>query len=457
MVKFNIVEQVLDELMQAYDFISVEEKLYVYVEEFGYWKLITDSESQRELRRRVNRRWRGRINKNNLQEIYEWLVLDAKHMSPSKFRDGRHYLNFCDVAYNWNKDKTTKNRKELYFRYALKVPFKSKFDDSGAFQHFLSDVFGSDKESLDEFRKFIGLALSDVRTLKYAFIFYGPSNTGKSVTMNLLRHLIGAENTASVSFSQMSSEFHTAQLHNRRINCSAEVSGVTLSRLDVFRALCGNDEILVSNKMKDPFSFINRCLLLFSCNVLPKISDPMEAQSVVERLIIFPFNHVKKRENWDPKLVEHLCQDYASVIAFAIQGLRLLEKDDYTIKESPAMLRCKEQYAGLYDSFTLFAQAYLEPSRGARTSSANIKQAYHQYCAFKDCETLNDNIWGQILKRDFACSPSTVVDKSDGKERRIRAYKGIALKKDADELFGEKIPGLSISDLFQKNNKENPT
>ncbi len=449
LMKFNIVEEVFDELMQSYDFISVEEKLYVYVKEFGYWKLITDSESQRELRRRVDRKWRGRINKNNLQELYEWLILDARHIDSSRFREGRHYLNFSDVAYNWKKDKVTKDRKALYFRYALKVPFKCKYDESGAFQKFLTDIFDTDKNSLAEFQKFIGLALSDIRTLKYAFVFYGPSNTGKSVTMNLLRYLVGAENTASVSFSQMSSEFHTAQLHNRRINCSAEVSGVTLSRLDVFRALCGNDEILVSNKMKDPFGFINRCLLLFSCNVLPKISDPMEAQSVVERLIIFPFNNVKKREEWEPKLAERLFQDYPSVIEFAIEGLRLLEKDDYTIKESPEMLRCKEQYAGTYDSFSLFAQEYIQASKDTKIASARIKETYHRYCTLKDCQELNDNVWGQMLKRDFDCVSCTMSDKSTGQSHRVRAYQGITLKKDIEKLFNEKTPEMTLSDILK--------
>lgn len=446
--KFNVVKQVFDELIKEYDFISVEEKLYVYVAKSGYWKLITDSESQRELRRRVDRKWRGRINKNNLQEIYEWLVLDAEHKDPSIFREGRHYLNFSDVAYNWNKNEAVKDRKKLYLRYALHVPYKAKYNNSGPFNEFVRDVFGSDGKTLVEFQKFLGLALSDMRSLKYAFIFYGPSNGGKSVTMNLLRFLVGPENTASVSFSQMSSEFHTAQLHNRRINCSAEVSGVTLSRLDVFRALCGNDEVLVSNKLKDPFSFINRCLLIFSCNCLPKISDPLEAQSVVERLIIFPFKNVKPRHKWDPKLVEHLCEDFPSVIDFAIRGLRILEEDDHIIKESPAMLSCKEYYAGKYDSFSLFCKKYIRVDKGNRISSAEIKRTYHQFCISNDYDEINDSVWAQILKRNFNCTSTTMVEKTEEREHRIRAYKNITLSKDIAELVDPQAPDNTITDIF---------
>ncbi len=446
LIKFNIVEQVFKELIESYDFISVQEKLYVYVKKLGYWKLITDSESQREIRKRVDRKWRGRVNKNNLQEIYEWLILDAKQLEPSVFREGRHYLNFCDVAYNWNKNETTKDRKKLYFRYALQVPFELK-GGNGKFKDFINDIFGEDTKSIEQFQKFIGLALSDMRTFKYAFILYGPSNSGKSVLMNVLRFLVGAEATASVSFSQMSSEFHTAQLNGRRLNLSAEVSGVTLSRIDVFRALCGNDEVLVSNKMKDPFSFVNRCLLIFACNCLPRISDPMEAQSVVERLIIFPFKNVKPREEWDAKLTKNLCDDYPSIIKFAIEGLRLLEKSNHTIQESPAMLQCKIQYSSQYDSFSMFAQKYIVPSRGERISSASIKGAYHQYCLINDCVELNDNVWGQIIKRNFDCISTTVSDN----EHRIRGYKGVALSSNVGELFETPPPESTASQILGAN------
>lgn len=450
LVKLNIVEEVYNELMKAYSFISVEEKLYVYVPEQGYWKLITDSESQRMLRQRVDRKWRGRVNKTNLQEIYEWLVLDAPHKSETIFREGRHYLNFSNLAYNWNKDKTTKDRKKLYFRYALNVPFKCN-KGNGTFDKYLTDTFGTDTDTIRQFQKFCGLAISDMRTLKYAVIFYGRANSGKSVFMNLLRFIVGPLDTGAVSFSQMSSEFHVAQLLGKRLNLSAEVSGVTLSRLDVFRALCGNDQVLASHKMKDPFSFTNRCLLTFSCNLLPKISDPMEVQSVIERFLIFPFSNVKPREEWDPKLTEHLCDDYSAFIRFAIDGLKLLEEDHHTIQESSAMKRCKMQYAGQHDSFTLFEKEFLLPAKDHRVSSASIKTAYSKFCAINDCVELKDNIWGQILKRDFGCYACTISEKTDTKTHRIRAYEGIKFADSVVDLLQSSAPSPTIVNLLDND------
>ena len=448
--KLNIVQQVFDELMKTYDFISVNDKLYVYSEAGGYWMLITDSDCQRELRRRVDRKWRGRVTKANLQEIYEWLVLDARHKDESVFREGRHHINFSDVAYNWAKDETTKDRKDLYFRYALSVPYP-KGKSNGNWDAFVADVFGDDQDTLKAFRSFVGLALSDVRTLKYAFVLLGPSNTGKTVVMNLLKSLVGVENCASVSFSQMSSEFHTAQLHGKRLNLSGEVSGTTTNRLDVFKSLCGNDEVLVSNKMKDPFSFTNRCLLVFAANCLPKIVDAREVQSFVSRLIILPFRNVKPREEWDKKILEHLLDDYGSVINFAIKGLKDLEENGFTIPESAAMLECKRQYAGSYDSFTLFAQQYIERAVDNRVSSAEINKAYRHFCLIRDYEPLSENVWPQLLKGLFACQPKTMVDKSGERERRIRCYQGIRLKEDVAKLLEKPAPEVGMQQIFSQN------
>ena len=212
--------------------------------------------------------------------------------------------------------------------------------------------------------------------------------------------------------------------------------------------MCGNDEVLASNKMKVPFSFTNRCLLTFSCNLLPKISDPLEVQSVLERFLIFPFSNVKPREEWDSKLTEHLCDDYSAFIKFAIDGLKLLEKDHHTIHESPAMKRCKMQYAGQHDSFTLFEKEFLLPAKDNRISSASIKAAYSKFCAINDCIELKDNVWGQILKRDFGCFACTISEKTETKTHRIRAYEGIKFTDSVTDLLQSSSPSPTISDLL---------
>ena len=48
-----ILELVFNMLLTMYDFIEVNGQLYIYNETFGYWKLIPESNSTREIRRLI--------------------------------------------------------------------------------------------------------------------------------------------------------------------------------------------------------------------------------------------------------------------------------------------------------------------------------------------------------------------------------------------------------------------
>ena len=95
----------------------------------------------------------------------------------------------------------------------------------------------------------------------------------------------------------------------------------------------------------------------------------------------------------------------------------------------------------------MFAQSYILPSKDERVTSANIKDAYHQYCLLNDCVELNDNVWGQIIKRTFDCVSTTLSDH----EHRVRGYKGVTLSPKAEELFEKKASKSIASEIYGTN------
>ncbi len=427
------LEAILRMLQKRYDFINVDDQLYIYNEELGYWKLIPDSNANREIRRLVSSLFFASINKSSLSELYEWLLLEAPAKDESIFFEKTNYINFRDTAYNWVKDKYVTDRKKLYFRYCLDIDFP-KDESSGRFKEFLNDIFKSDKDSRREFSKFIGLAISDIRNLKYMMFMYGPSNTGKTVTQNLLEYIVGRNNCASLSFSQMSSEFAITQLIGKRLCISGEVSGATTTRLDIIKSITGNDKVTACYKGKDHFQFRSNCLLAFACNCFPKISDFLEVQAFLERVIIFPFVNVKDRSEWDKNLLEKLKQDTAGIIKFAINGLQALREDGYVFKESKAMKDCKRYLTGIYDSFSLFSDKYLEASKDSVIRSQEISEMYRKFCDKNDYHMLADNQWSQILKRNFVCYSTTSSVKNGSFTSRVRSYSGIKFKDTISEL-----------------------
>ncbi len=385
---------------------------------------------------------RSRVGKFSLSDVYECLVTSAAHAEPMIFDEHTEYINFKNIAYNWITGKTTSDRQNLYFRYALTVDYPTT-KSTGAFKKFMKDVFKDDTDTRAEFYKFLGLCISDIRHLKLAYFLFGPANTGKTVVLNLLQNIIGKSNTSTLSFSQMDTEFAIHLLHGRRLNISGEVSGTTAKRLDAFKSITGNDTITTNRKNQSYLEFKNRCILVFGANTLPLIKDKTEVESFVSRLVVFPFSYPVPRERWDNRLLENLMEDISGIIEYSVEGLRKLAQDGYVFKESSSMKNCKRQYANDQESFTPFMKKYIVADSENRLPSSEIAQAYRKYCELKGYTVLESNVWSLILMRSFPVNRVT-VKKSDDTTKRIRAYAGINFSNKITDLLGSNISSEDI-------------
>ena len=414
-----------DILLAMDDFAMYQDQLYLYSANEGYWSLIPESEANRKLRAIIPEAFVDIVNKNVLTEIYEWLLVRAKR-ADKKAGEHRHLLNFQDCAVDWRTGDVIRDRKKLFFRYALQVRYRDlPTSSTGAYKSFLDDIFGKDEKTKKEFRKFMGLCLSDIRTLKLCFFLFGSSNTGKSVILNLLKRIVGAEWCSSLSFTQMGNEFALTQLVGKRLNLSGEVSGASNKRLDIFKSLTGNDSITACFKGKDHFQFINEALLVFACNDFPPVHCVTEFDSFLARIIIFPFANVKPRSEWIENLEDVLLKDVGAIIADAIKGLKELDENYFQIKETDAMQAAKREFTGRYNSFALFADEYLERDIDGVLTSEEIRSRYYEYCQEEDFVPLSDNMWSILLMNRFGCIKTTAsVEKEDG-IKRIRGYKGV--------------------------------
>ncbi len=131
--------EIAEILMSEHRFCSDGSQLYLYDIQDGYWKMLQESEANREIRKLIPENVRPYVNKIVLREIYEWIRIDA---SPSSGDEDRRkdYINFRDCAVNWQTGKVCKAREKLYFTYALKVEYvKGNPMPKGAYHDFLKD------------------------------------------------------------------------------------------------------------------------------------------------------------------------------------------------------------------------------------------------------------------------------------------------------------------------------
>lgn len=423
----NYIAQVL---MEDEDFVVYCGELYHYVESYGYWRLIRDIDDYPILMKIIPLYLRDYIHSSSMRQIYGWLKTDAREITQKDIIDRKDYVNFKNCALCLNNNQIISDRKNLYFMNYIPHEFTNKkIDKEGSlYNRVIKNIF-KDKETRERFEEMLGLIISQVRDKKLTFFFYGPTNSGKSVFMNVCKGLIGSEFTTSLSFSQLNKEFAVANLQGKWLNVSGEISDLNKQKVDVFKSLTGNDMILTNYKFRSFFDMVNTALLLFSCNnECPVSSGEIEALS--SRIIVFPFKNEVPREDWIEDLSEKLLSEKDIIIHRAIKGLMRLRERNYMFDETIEMLECKLEFLGGGNNFLLFAKEHIIKDPDYEVLSSDITKYYEAYCKkigkFPNCS----NVWSKLLKNKYKAKSIHVTKAQfleDPDNYNDRGYRGIRL------------------------------
>ena len=101
--------------------------------------------------------------------------------------------------------------------------------------------------------QFFGLTLTrDTRFQKF-LILNGCGGTGKSTLIRLIESIVGDENTAHVSLSELSERFATYGLKGKLLNTCADIETSVLGETAVIKKLVGEDTIRAERKGHDAF------------------------------------------------------------------------------------------------------------------------------------------------------------------------------------------------------------
>jgi putative DNA primase/helicase len=145
-------------------------------------------------------------------------------------------------------------------------------------------------EQAAELEDAVSAMLDPSRTPPKAVFLYGPSRSGKSTFLRILKAVAGTENTSGVTLHQLSdNRFAAANVYGKTLNAAADLSGRDVEDLSVFKMLTGEDLITADRKFGQIFNFTNRALFAFSANDLPQVSESSRAYS--ERIKPFRFGH----------------------------------------------------------------------------------------------------------------------------------------------------------------------
>ncbi|HAT7072033.1 TPA: hypothetical protein JAN90_04485 [Legionella pneumophila] len=228
--------------------------------------------------------------------------------------------------------------------------------------------------------EYLGYVFIRTSTLKLekTLLLYGTGANGKSVFYEIVRSLLGEQNTSEFSLQSLTNEngYFRAMIANKLVNYASEINGKLVA--SIFKQLVSGEPVEARLPYGRPFTLTHYAKLIFNCNELPKNVEQTEAY--FRRFIIIPFEVTIPESEQDKQLAQKIIKNELSgVFNWVLQGLeRLLLKKHFT--ESEIVKQARAQYEKESDSVKLYIEE--EGYFPHPISYEPIKNLYAQYRMF---------------------------------------------------------------------------
>ena len=263
----------------------------------------------------------------------------------------------------------------------------------------------------------IGYTFYRRNELRKAFILIGDKANGKSTYLDMIKTMLGDENTSALDLNELGDRFKTAELFGKLANIGDDIGDEFIPNPAIFKKLTSGDRLNAERKGQDPFDFNSYAKLLFSANNIPRIKD--KSGAVIDRLIIIPFNATfnPDDEDYDPYIKYKLRTNEALeyLVNVGINGLkRVLENRKFTICEK--VQKQIEEYEEHNNPILLFFKE-IEEDQIVNEPTKKVYQKYQEFCIVNSFQPMSNIEFSKQTKKRFNLD---IVDKKiDGKKYRI--------------------------------------
>jgi putative DNA primase/helicase len=271
---------------------------------------------------------------------------------PPEPSDDKVLINLLNGTFEISAERQAYRIRDFCAADFLTHQLQFKYDKDATapkFQAYLNRVL-PEQELQDIIAEFFGYVFTKNLKLEKALLPYGTGANGKSVLFDVMNGLLGRENTANYSLSDLMEEHNRAQIAHKLLNYGSEINA-SLTR-DVLKNLISCEPIMARLKYGNSFLMEKYAKLCFNCNELPK--DVEQTEAYFRRFLIIPFRVTLPESEWDVELAQKIVKDeLAGVFNWVLAGLgRLLKQKKFT--ESKIVREMIAEYKRESDSVACF-------------------------------------------------------------------------------------------------------
>ena len=276
-------------------------------------------------------------------------------------------------------------------------------DNAPIFSSYLHKLCNNNQDEMNFLLEYMGAILSNVKgwRFKKLLILVGVGNTGKTQLRELTMNLLGRNNCVSIDMKKINERFGAAQLYQKRLAGSGDMSTVDVSDMAVTKNLTGGDSLFAEYKGKDGFSFRYDGLLWFNANALPHFRGD-RGEHVYSRFVIINCNNVIPAEERDPRLLDKLMAEKDVIASIAIDCLKKAVERGYKFSENEEMSLARRKYAIENNSLLTFVNDCCECyTFEHKTKRSEFNRVYKLWCDTNRVLPERDREIGNQLKEFF--------------------------------------------------------
>jgi putative DNA primase/helicase len=279
--------------------------------------------------------------KHDREEILDTLRIRNYH-DRDEFDSDPYMLNLKNCWINLRNFRRVNHTPGLLSFVQLPVSYRRKAT-CPKIMKFLDEVLYP--EDVIVIQELFGYVLWKGYPSAKAFMLIGEGSNGKSTLINLIKALLGNQNTSARGLQELEIDrFAKADFHSKLANLYADLPDVALKSTGIFKMLTGGDLISAQRKFQNPFNFVNYAKLIFSANKVPEVHDDTEAFFRRWILITFPdkFEGEKANKNLLSELTTE--QELSGLLNWAIEGLKRLQSNGWNFSNSRSTEEIREEY-----------------------------------------------------------------------------------------------------------------